>query len=277
MLSEWATHQRARIVQNNLHNTGQPTPPTSYEEFSIDTLSTLSTSDAPTLTTAITSWLTSTGPEAAPDVWYAFHSALLSLAQFTSSPAIHQKLASLTVSLAQTTTSAPGTTELLTTLHGFGWAVRDLWNGPKALADDSLRSWVNLNRFMAYLSLQNRATPVEALSGWVEDFGMWTIADGLEERNGVRDHHAEAAACWLEVAGGEIWKDARWGGRDQNGREGELWTRKSAEEALGYEERWAFWRERLERIAKDEAVEEGVREAARRAGEVMAGCEENEG
>ncbi|KAK0742687.1 hypothetical protein B0T18DRAFT_447601 [Schizothecium vesticola] len=168
MLSEWVTHQRARIVQTNLHNIGEPTPPTSYQDFSIATLSTISTADIPTLTTAIASWLTSTGPQA-PDAWYTFHSLLLSLAQSTSSPAIHQELASLTVSLAQTTTPVPEVTRLLTALDGFGWAVRDLWNGPKALLadeafpDEARRAWVNLNRFMACLSVQDRRTPAEAL------------------------------------------------------------------------------------------------------------------
>lgn len=98
---------------------------------------------------------------------------------------------------------------------------------------------------------------------------MWTIADGLEEREGVRDY-AEAAACWLEVAGGDIYKDGGWGGRDRDAREGALWTRR-VEEGAGYEGRWAFWRERLERIGEDEGVEEVVREGVRRAREVMAG------
>ncbi|KAK4455264.1 hypothetical protein QBC34DRAFT_460103 [Podospora aff. communis PSN243] len=279
--SDWATHQRAHIIQTNLHNTGHPTPPTPDQEFAIAALSTLTSSpspDIPALTRTITAHLTSSAqPE---DAWNTFHTLLLSLAQSTSSPTTHQNLASLLVSLAQSQTAAPEVTQLLNTLHGLGWSVRDLWNGPKAIGGpDPQRAWINLNRFMAYLSVQNRKTPVAALDdGWVEDFGMWTICDGLESEDGFGDY-VEAAAGWLEVAGREIWKDAKWGGRDgsgNGGREGGLWVRKRGEGGVRGEERWGFWRGRLEgMVAEGEKgeEEEGVKAAAGRAVEVMVACE----
>ena len=52
----------------------------------------------------------------------------------------------------------------------------------------AVQAWVNLNRFVAHLSVQQRLTPVEPFQDgeWLEDFGMWTITLGLEYRRNLQ-------------------------------------------------------------------------------------------
>ncbi|KAK5656014.1 hypothetical protein OQA88_5152 [Cercophora sp. LCS_1] len=280
MHSDWVAKQRTLVAKINQHNTGNPTPPTPSEDLIITTLSAVDTSNIPTISNQIIDYLISAGPPVA-DAWYFCHSLLLSLAQSTSSTTTHQNLTTLLFTLATSTTPNPEITTTINTLYGFGWSVRDLWNGPKALSSYrespalARAEWTNLNRFMAHVSVQNRETPVEPLKGWVEDFGMWTIVDGLESKGGWEDY-VEAAAGWLEIAGRDIYQDGKWGGRDGVAthlvREGELWAEK-VQEGAGYAERWAFWRARLTGFARDENVEEGVREVCKRVEGVMAGFE----
>ena len=135
------------------------------------------------------------------------------------------------------------------------------------------RAWVNLNRFAAHLSCQQRRTPVEKFQKWLEDFGLWTITDGLEYRKGARDY-GEPAAVWLIIAGSDICNDPTWGKRDGNVasemplREGPLWSNRLAAGATP-EMRWGFWAVRLLEIASDESLEVSTREAAQQAVRVM--------
>lgn len=130
---------------------------------------------------------------------------------------------------------------------------------------------------MAHLSRQQRRTPIEPLDAWLEDFGLWNIASGLEEETTYREY-AEAAAVWLIIAGSDIYSDPAWGKRDGNPspgipiRDGTIWsTRLAAGETQ--EMRWKFWKERLLRIDSDESLYVSTREAARQAERAMCSIE----
>lgn len=133
---------------------------------------------------------------------------------------------------------------------------------------------------MAHLSRQQRRTPVESLHKWPEDFGLWNIVEGLEQkvRVGSRDYQdcAEVAAVWLIIAGPDIYQDSAWGRRDGNEspgiplRQGTLWNRQLAAGAT-QEMRWDFWKKRLLEVASDQAlVNHSVRETAQQAERVMS-------
>jgi hypothetical protein len=135
------------------------------------------------------------------------------------------------------------------------------------------RVWVNLNRFMAHLSCQQRRTPVETFEAWLEDFGLWTITDGLEIRRGAREY-GEPAAVWLIIAGEHICNDPTWGKRDGYPgpgmplRNGPLWTNR-LEAGATPEMRWGFWAVRLLEIASDESLDISTRETAQQAVRAM--------
>jgi hypothetical protein len=140
----------------------------------------------------------------------------------------------------------------------------------------ALRAWVNLNRFVAHLSVQQRLTPVEPFQdgAWLEDFGMWTITLGLEYRR--HPDYMEAAWAWLEIAGHDIKNDLKWGRRDgewveglyPSVRVGPLWTARW-EEGATVEMRWDFWVERLGEISRDLKVDTLIREKAAEAERVV--------
>lgn len=111
------------------------------------------------------------------------------------------------------------------------------------------------------------------MQGWLEDFGLWTISDGLEDPS-MAAEHAGPAAAWLIVAGRDIRQDPAWGCRDGNHplsmplREAPLWTKKLATGA-SQDGRWAFWEERLRDIAGTESLDAELRDSAGRAVEAM--------
>jgi len=243
----------------------------------------------------------------AGDAWYEFISFVYMTAMSTSEDKIHQGLSQVLIALAQTGASSAesATTEtdddpskatevsaLLRNLEGFVCAAREYWNGPKTLQGPQPQAdamYTNLNRFIAHLSNHHRQTPVPvaALRSWLEDFGLWTITDGLEYRSATQlSQFSEPAAAWLVVAGQEIFRDKTWGGRDgflvegrRLVREGPLWSNELEKwEAAGVaagtdgceeDVRWAFWKKRLGEIAVDGRLCANVRDAAGAAGEAM--------
>ena len=127
---------------------------------------------------------------------------------------------------------------------------------------------------MAHLSHQQRLTPIEPLKDRVEDFGLWNIADGLEDEGGSKENR-ESAAVWLTIAGKDVHSDLMWGKRDGNPSEGipvcegELWaTKLAAGSTQG--ERWGFWKEQLVKISGDASLDTSTREAAKETEKAMA-------
>jgi hypothetical protein len=141
------------------------------------------------------------------------------------------------------------------------------------------RAWVNLNRFFAHISHQQRLHPIPQLKDWIEDYGLWNISDGLEvaDLEAIKEN-GESAAVWLEIAGRDIYKDEKWGKRDGKPEEGipkrgnELWDAYLREGGV-YEGRWDFWRQRLLEIAGEEGLDKQIREAAEKAARVMGEIE----
>ncbi|KAK4183458.1 hypothetical protein QBC35DRAFT_467294 [Podospora australis] len=296
MSSTWATNQREQIAEINLNNTGKATPPSPVQEFAITTISSILTGDSTSEAAAdsVHQWLTSLpASDDLENAWYQFHSLIYSAAMSTSSDKSHQGLVDLLFALAHRgggdDNSSPSA-QILAELKEFSWTARDLWNGPETFSSyktnpaQAHREWVNLNRFLAHLSVQQRNTPVAPLKNWVEDMGMWTITDGLETASGENDEnliteHAEAAAAWLVIAGGDIYADEKWGGRDGNSvnggpqRAGELWGEMLARGAAEQAGRWDFWKQRLGQIAGDKKNSQAIRNAARGAEGAMTKVE----
>ena len=137
--------------------------------------------------------------------------------------------------------------------------------------DEAQKAWVNLNRFMAHVSHQQRLTPVKPLQVWPEEFGTWTIADGLENPDlEASKYYVAAAAEWLLVAGSDIHGDEMWGQRGLHPLRGKLWEKGRRAADRTHEKRWGFWRERLLEIAGDGGFDEGTREAAKQVEEAMS-------
>ncbi|KAK0701891.1 hypothetical protein B0T26DRAFT_757865 [Lasiosphaeria miniovina] len=225
------------------------------------------------------------GPGGADDAWYNFTMAFYSAVMSTGNDLNHKNLAGLIVAVAEcgAASASAEVSQILGQLKGFGWTARDLWNGPKTLGtyqdspEEAQTSWVNLNRFTAHLSCLQRTRPVEALEQWLEDYGLWTIASGLEDPDTTaRAEHIEPAIWWLRIAGHDIFSDTTWGARDGNPqpgvpeRDGPLWTARLAEGA-SQESRWDFWKERLRQIAADNRVPVNTRNLASDALQEMVG------
>jgi len=122
---------------------------------------------------------------------------------------------------------------------------------------------------MTQVSHQQCLTPVEPLREWVEEFGHWTISDGLENPGLASSRqYAAAAAAWLLVAGSDIHSDATWGRGGIVVHNGKLWQKKLAA-GRRQETRWGFWKERLLEISGDDSYDEATREAVKQAEQSM--------
>ncbi|KAI1378540.1 hypothetical protein F4677DRAFT_370747 [Hypoxylon crocopeplum] len=291
MTSDWAARERARIAGRD--STDQHTRQFSIGEYGIRLLTELMEGSIEVNNTLVDELSDRMVQSGSPlkDSWNDFLLLIFSAAMSTSSDRSHHHLVDLVFALAHrherpatvdATDNMTGTSEvasLFSSLTGFGWIARDYWNGPGTFLhaygtpDAAQRASVNLNRFMAHLSCQQRKTPVEPLREWVEDFGLWTITDGLEEPAGIREH-AEEATAWLIIAGIDIYNDPTWGRRDGKRRtgiplrQGRLWSARQAEGST-QEMRWDFWKDRLLEIAGDLSKDESVRNVAREAEQVM--------
>lgn len=153
---------------------------------------------------------------------------------------------------------------------------RSKWDSPEA----ARLAWTNINAFLAQLSRVQRDTPGEPFALWLDDFGLWTITDGLESVNGIEDH-TRAATRWFLILGDIIHSDATWGGREGPAkgpgrpsplRGGPLW-RAEISRGASQSERWGFWKQRLGKIAEDKAIGRETREIAAETARHMAQVE----
>ncbi|KAI1098719.1 hypothetical protein F4804DRAFT_350117 [Jackrogersella minutella] len=293
MSSKWASCEREWIQKTTLNNTGNIARPSVTQEYGIQLITEILNGSKYLdngVADEITSRMIRSG-QPLKEAWDEFLLLIFSAAMSTSNDDSQKNLTKLVSVLAHHGETQPignvvenesdvaevGT--LLSSLAGFGWIARDYWNGPMSLLhrygtpNASQRAWVNLNRFMAHLSCQDRRIPMEPLHGWVEDFGLWTIADGLEDPAGMEEH-AEAAAAWLVIAGTYIYNDPIWGHRDGSTslgvplREGRLWRDSRAAGSIqGL--RCNFWKYRLQTLVDDEASDASVRDLAKDAIQAM--------
>ncbi|KAI0882271.1 uncharacterized protein GGS22DRAFT_191440 [Annulohypoxylon maeteangense] len=292
MSSEWANWERELIRKNSLHNTGDIIQPSSFQEFGIqlvaDIMDGSKYANNKVVEEIFDQMVKSGQPLEGP--WHEFHPFIFSAAMSTSNDYCQKNLVALVIALAKfpgrQAITNPSKDEvniskaesLFSDLTGFGMMAREYWNGPGLLLhaygshEAAQKAWVNLHRFMAHLSCAQMRDPTDSLDEWVEDFGLWAIAEGLEDQEGVKEW-AEAAAAWLLIAGRDIYNDPTWGRRDGNKapgvplRDGPLWDCRLANGAT-QESRWEFWKFRLQELTK-QAADAAVRNSAQHALEAM--------
>ncbi|KAE9378701.1 hypothetical protein N431DRAFT_450646 [Stipitochalara longipes BDJ] len=292
MTSDWTTTEYEKIRKQILNNTGQEGEPSAFQEYVISLLSSLMQGSLlpndSTLEELAQQIFKSGKPRA--DAWHDFLNLLYSAVMSTSSDSLHQHLVPFVFALANfdeskhvsssssAETYAPEA-EGNFNMQEFGWIARDLWNGPQGFThvyesrEAAQRAWVNLNRFMAHMSVQQRLTPVESFEHWLEDFGLWTISDGLEARDGALEY-GEPASVWLVIAGSDIHGDSAWGSRNGNPlpgiplRQGEIWENR-LEEGATQAMRWEFWKERLGEIARNGELDALISETMKLAALAM--------
>ncbi|CAJ2509150.1 Uu.00g141760.m01.CDS01 [Anthostomella pinea] len=281
MSSDWETKARDYIREQALTirehlGIAKSTDASPFQEFIIPLLGGLMDGSAdvgPTTSHEVISRMTASQQEDA-DEWAEFLWMFFLAIEHTSADEAHSRLAALLRAVAQPPPidSLPGPEAKkialiprLSSLETFGIISRDCWNGPSRHTQPpaaALAAWVNLNRFYAHLSRQQRREPLDSLKDWVEVFGKYTISCGLEREsdNDVRDY-AWPAAVWLEIAGSDIYNDPHWGGRDNTLPEG-------APRDL----RWDVWAQRLQEIAASDrfdAQQPQLKEVAGRVADMM--------
>jgi hypothetical protein len=303
MTSEWAATECEKIKKQILNNTGQEGEASELQKYAITLLSSLMLgSRLPNDSTLeeLAQQILKSG-QSREDAWHDFLNLLYSAAMSTSNDSLHQHLVSFVFALANFDPSkhVSGETHAPFNMQEFGWMARDLWNGitlfPAELVfkltfqgpqrfihvyesrEAAQRAWVNLNRFVAHISVQQRVTPTESFKQWLEDFGLWIISDGLEVENGAGEY-GETAAVWLIIAGSDIHGDLVWGGRNGSPspgiplRQGELWENR-LEEGATQAMRWEFWKERLSEIAGNGELDTSTTETMRLAELAMDMCD----
>ncbi|KAI1455738.1 hypothetical protein F4805DRAFT_476520 [Annulohypoxylon moriforme] len=284
----WANWERESIRKISLHNTGQITQPSPFQEFGIELLTDIMDGSKDVNNGVVEEIFERMANSGQPleDAWEEFYPLIFSAAMYTSDDHCQKNLAYLVTTLAHSRERRAITKgnkdeakvseaeDIFSDLTGFGWMARDYWNGPGPFLhaygsrEAAQRAWVNLNRFMAHLSCEQRKDPADPLDKWVEDFGLWTVTEGLEDREGVKEW-AEAGAVWLIVAGKDIYSDPAWGRRNGHKspgiplREGPIWNHRLADvDAL--ESRWEFWKSRLQDLT-EQALDASAGTAAQEA------------
>lgn len=128
------------------------------------------------------------------------------------------------------------------------------------------QSWTNFHAFSALL----------ASSGiFGEDFGLVSglavIVAGLETKSPTsweRERSLPAALQWFSHASKMIYRDGRSMGTEWDSKS-ESWNGQA-----GFnKERWKFWKDRLEEIQKDDAIDEEMQQLLRTVGVVMGKAE----
>lgn len=165
-------------------------------------------------------------------------------------------------------------------LPRFGWELNSQWNSfhiPTESDCDQRRRLIaeraNIDTFTALL--MKTGEPVFNY----QMFALWTFRAAFETHcKQVREDQPleawlPAAVAWLKVLGSKIYEwDVEFesgGNKGAPGRGGPLWEGKHE----FCKERWSVWRERSASIAEDREMVEDVRQAARRAVEIMQSIE----
>jgi hypothetical protein len=134
---DWATKEREMLERDVLINTGNPKFTSQFQEYAISLLTKVmqgSVLQNVTEDIAHQILISQRSPE---DEWYTFCNLIFGAAMSTSENSVHKRLGELVFALANhkaTDTENPSEKEekiakFFSTLHGFGWIARDLWNG----------------------------------------------------------------------------------------------------------------------------------------------------
>jgi hypothetical protein len=134
---DWATKERELLERDVLNNIGNPEFTCQFQEYTISLLTKVmqgSVLQNVTEDIAHQILISQRSPE---DEWYTFCNLIFGAAMSTFENSVHKRLGELVFALANhkaTDTGNPSEKEekiakFFSTLYGFGWIARDLWNG----------------------------------------------------------------------------------------------------------------------------------------------------
>jgi len=137
MSSDWATKEREMLERDVLNNTGNPEFTSQFQEFTISLLTKVMQGSALQNVTEDIAHQILISQRSPEDEWYTFCNLIFGAAMSTFENSVHKRLGELVFALANhqaTDTENPSEKEekiakFFSTLHGFGWIARDLWNG----------------------------------------------------------------------------------------------------------------------------------------------------
>ena len=137
MSSDWATKEREMLERDVLNNTGNPEFTSQFQEFTISLLTKVMQGSALQNVTEDIAHQILISQRSPEDEWYTFCNLIFGAAMSTFENSVHKRLGELVFALANhqaTDTESPSEKEekiakFFSTLHGFGWIARDLWNG----------------------------------------------------------------------------------------------------------------------------------------------------
>jgi hypothetical protein len=137
MSSDWATKQREMVERDILSNTGNPEFACRFQEYTISLLSKVMQGSALQNVTEDIAHQILISPRSPDDEWDTLCNLIFGAAMSTFENSVHKRLGELVFALANhkaTDTENPSEkkekiAKFFSTLHGFGWIARDLWNG----------------------------------------------------------------------------------------------------------------------------------------------------
>ncbi|KAL7938502.1 hypothetical protein V8C35DRAFT_80149 [Trichoderma chlorosporum] len=163
--------------------------------------------------------------------------------------------------------------ELWADMPLFGAVMREAWNGSPEFNDSpdqasKIAQWLSLNSFAARL-LSASVQP------WT-NFAIWELRDGLEEplsTDKARDTHLMTTSEWIVQAGKILYDETQKSVQLEEQATRSLRPGSLIEEIeSGFnQERWGFWKKRLEELSAKAGAE--AKERAEKALEAMKGLE----
>jgi hypothetical protein len=137
MSSDWATKEREMLERDVLNNTGNPEFTCQFQEFTISLLTKVMQGSALQNVTEDIAHQILISQRSPEDEWYTFCNLIFGAAMSTFENSIHKRLGELVFALANhQATDTENLSEkeekiakFFSTLYGFGWIARDLWNG----------------------------------------------------------------------------------------------------------------------------------------------------
>jgi hypothetical protein len=137
MSSDWATKERAFLEKNILINAGNPGFTSQFQEFAISLIDRVMQGSVLQNVTEDIAHQILISPRSLEDEWDTFCNLIYGAGMSTSENIVHKRLGELVFALANHKASdMENSSEKekkiakdISTLHGFGWIARDLWNG----------------------------------------------------------------------------------------------------------------------------------------------------
>jgi hypothetical protein len=137
MSSDWATKERAFLERDILINAGNPEFTSQFQEYAISLIDRVMQGSVLQNVTEDIAHQILISRRSPGDEWDTFCNLIYGAAMLTSENIVHKRLGELVFALANhkaSNTENPSEKEEkiakdFSTLQGFGWIARDLWNG----------------------------------------------------------------------------------------------------------------------------------------------------